>query len=78
MGHRGGVNSNFGSNLGRFGSGSGSNGRGAPVGFIWADFQLKRSHGDPFRDQNRVFVQPVPTRELQGARKSPLSLPGLL
>ena len=72
MGHQGEVNSNFGSNFGRFGSGRGSNGRGAPVGFIWADFQLKRNHGDPFRDQNRVFVQPVPTRELQGARKSPL------
>ena len=66
------FNYKFGSNLGRLGSGRGSNGRGAPVGFIWAEFQLKRSHGDPFRDQNRVFVQPVPTRELQGARKSPL------
>ena len=58
--------------LARVGSGRGSNGRGAPVGFIWADFQLKRSHGNPFRDHNRVFVQPVPTQELQGARKSPL------
>ena len=48
----------FGSNLGRLGSGRGSNGRDAPIGFIWADFQLKRSHGDPFRDQNRVFVRP--------------------
>ena len=66
------FNYNVGSNLGLFGSGRGSDRRGAPVGFIWADFQLKRSHGDPFRDQNRVFVQPVPTRELQGARKSPL------
>ena len=66
------FNYNFGSNLGLFGSGRGSNGRGAPVGFIWADFQLKRSHGDPLRDQNRVFVRPVPTRELQGARRSPL------
>ena len=63
---------NFGSNLGLFGSGRGSNGRGAPVGFIWTNFQLKRSHGDPFHAQNLVFVQPVPTRELQGARKSPL------
>ena len=36
---------NFGSNLGLFGSGRGSNGRGAPVGFVWAEFQLKRSHG---------------------------------
>ena len=66
------FNYNFGSNLGRFGSGRGSNRRSAPVGFICADFQLERSHGDTFRDQNRVFVQPVPTRELQGARKSPL------
>ena len=54
MGHRGEVNSNFGSNLGRFGSGRGSNGRGAPVGFIWADVQLKRSHGDPSRDQREL------------------------
>ena len=52
MGHRGEVNSNFGSNLRRFGSGRGFNGRGAPVGFVWAEFQLKRSHGDPFRAQN--------------------------
>ena len=66
------FNYNFGSNLGRFGSGRASNGRGAPVGFIWADVLLKRSHGDPFRDPSRVFVRPVPTRELQGARKSPL------
>ena len=48
------VNSNFGSNLGRFGSGRDSNGRGASVGFIWAEFQLKRSHDDPLRDQNHV------------------------
>ena len=65
------FNSNFGSNLSLFGS-RGFNGRGAPTGFIWAEFQLKRSHGDPFREQNRVFVQPVRTRELQGARRSPL------
>ena len=36
------FNYNFGSNLGLFGSGSGVNGRGAPVGFIWAEFQLKQ------------------------------------
>ena len=66
------FNYNFGSNLGLLGSRMGFNGRGAPVGFIWAEFQLKRSHGDPFRDQNRAFVRPVPTQELQGARKSPL------
>ena len=52
MGHWGEVNCNFGSNLGRFGSGRGFNRRGAPVGFIWAEFQLKRSHGDPFHAQN--------------------------
>ena len=46
------FNYNFGSNLGLLGSGRGSNGRGAPVGFIWAEFQLKRSHGDPFHAQN--------------------------
>ena len=67
------FNYNFGSNLGLLGSGRGSNGRGAPVGFIWAEFQLKRSHGDPLRDQNRAFVQPVSTRELQGAEMSPLT-----
>ena len=37
------------------GSGRGLNGRGAPIGSIWAEFQLKRSHGDPIRDQNNVF-----------------------
>ena len=37
------------------GSGRGLNGRGAPVGSIWAEFQLKRSHGDPFRDRNKWF-----------------------
>ena len=36
--------------LGLFGSGRGSNGRGAPVGFIWAELQLKRSHDNPSRD----------------------------
>ena len=41
------------------GSRRGLNGRGAPVGSIWAEFQLKRSHGDPFRDQNHGFVRPV-------------------
>ena len=53
------FNYNFGSNLGLLGSRRGSNRRGAPVGFIWADFRLKRSHGDPFRDQHHVFVRPV-------------------
>ena len=38
------------------GSGRDLNGRGAPVGSIWSEFQLKRSHGDPFRDRNRGFV----------------------
>ena len=35
-----------------FGSGRGFNGRGVPIGFICADFQLKRSRGDPFHAQN--------------------------
>ena len=48
------FNYKFGSHLGLLGSGRGSNGRGAPIGFIWAEFQLKRSHCDPFRDQNHV------------------------
>ena len=41
------LNYNFGSNLRLFGSGRGLNGRGAPVDFIWAEFQLKQSHGHP-------------------------------
>ena len=53
------FNYNVGSNLGLFGSGRGSNGRGAPVGFIWAEFQLERSHDDLLRDQNHDFVRPV-------------------
>ena len=51
------FNYNFGSNLGLFGSGRGFNGRGTHVGFIWAEFQLKRSHVDLSRDQN--LVRPV-------------------
>ena len=42
------FNYNFGSNLGLFSSGSDFNGRGAPIGFILAKFQLKRSHSDLF------------------------------
>ena len=53
-------NLDFGSNMAVLGSGRDLNGRGAPVGSIWAEFQLKRSHGDPFRDQNHDFVRPVP------------------
>ena len=49
------FNYNFGSNLGLLGSRRGSNGPGAPVGFIWAEFQLKRSHGDPFHAQNNCL-----------------------
>ena len=49
------FNYNFGSNLARFGSGRASNGRGAPVGFIWAEFQHKRSQGDPFHARNSRF-----------------------
>ena len=50
------FNYNVSSSLGLLGSGRGLNRRGAPIGYIWAEFQLKRSHGDPFRDQNHVFV----------------------
>ena len=53
------FNDNFGSNLGLWGSGRGFNGRGAPVGFIWAEFQLKRSHGELFRAPNHGLVRPV-------------------
>ena len=66
------FNYNFGSNLSLFGSGRGSNGRGAPVGFIWTDFQLKRSHGDPFRDQNRV----APKLASQNSALVPAAAPG--
>ena len=45
-------NLDFGSNLGVLGSGRGSKRRGAPIGSIATEFELKRSHGDPFRDQN--------------------------
>ena len=44
---------------GRFALQEGLRGLGVPVGSIWTEFQLKRSHGDPFRDQNHVFVWPV-------------------
>ena len=37
------------------GSGRGLNGRGAPIGSICAEFQPKRSHSDPIRDQNHAF-----------------------
>ena len=50
------FNYSFGSNLGLFSSGRDSNGRGAPVGFVWAEFQLKRSHDRAFRAQYLVFV----------------------
>ena len=53
------FNYNFGSNLGPWALGRGSNRRGAPVGLIWAEFQLKRSHGDPFLDQNPGIARPV-------------------
>ena len=33
-----------------WGSRRGLKHRGAPVGSIWAEFQFKHSHGDPFRD----------------------------
>ena len=50
------FNYNFGSNLGLMGSGWGSNGRDAPIGFIWAEFQLERSHSEAFRDQNYALA----------------------
>ena len=50
---------NFSSSLGLLGSERGLNRRGAPVGFIWAEFQLKRSHGDPFRSQNNDLLRQV-------------------
>ena len=53
------FNYNCGSNLALLGSGRGSKERGAPIGSIWAEFQLKGSHGDPFRDQNHGFVRPA-------------------
>ena len=49
-------NLDVGSNMAVLGSGRDLNGRGAPVGSIWAEFQLKRDHSDPIRDQNHVFV----------------------
>ena len=33
--------------------------RGAAVGSIWAEFQLKRSHEDPFRHKILGFVRPA-------------------
>ena len=50
------FNYNVGSFFVFFGSGRGLKRRGAPVGFTWAEFQLKQSHSDPFRDQNNVFL----------------------
>ena len=49
------FNYNFGSNLGPRGSGSGLNERSVSAKSILAWFGLKRSLGDPFRDQNRGF-----------------------
>ena len=49
------FNYNFGSNLGPGGSGSGLKRRGVSAKLILAGFGLKRSHGDPFRDQNCGF-----------------------
>ena len=49
-------NLDFGSKMILLGSGRGSERRGAPVGSMLAEFQLKWSHGDPFRGQNHVFV----------------------
>ena len=38
----------FGSIFCFLGSGRDFNRRGAPIGFIWAEFQLKQSHGTHF------------------------------
>ena len=53
------LNLDFNLNVAVLACGRGLKGRGAPIGFIWAEFQLKRSHGDPFRDQNHDVVRPV-------------------
>ena len=44
-------NPDFGSNMGLLGSGRDLKRRGASVGSIWAEFQFKRSHGDPCHAQ---------------------------
>ena len=49
------FNYNFGSSVGLFGSGRDLNRRGAPIGSMWAEFQLERSHGDPFHASNHDF-----------------------
>ena len=49
----------IGSNLGLLGSARDSKGRGAPIGSIYAKFQPKRSHDDPFRGQNHDLMKPV-------------------
>ena len=49
-------NLDFGSNIAVSGSGRNLKRRLAPVGFIWAEFQLKQSHSDPFRCKNNDFV----------------------
>ena len=51
------------SNMRLLGSGRGLKRRGAPVGAVLAKFQLKWRHGNPFRDQNNVFVQPALTSD---------------
>ena len=72
MGQRGEVNCNFGSNFGRFGSGRSFNGRGAPIDSFEQSFSSNGATATDFTPKTIVCVQPVPTRELQGARKSPL------
>ena len=68
------FNSNFGSNLGLFGSGRGFNRRGAPIGLIWAEFQLKPSHGDPFHAQNSRLCATGSNSGAPGAQEiSPLT-----
>ena len=42
--------------MGVLGSGKGLKRRGAPVGFMWAEFQLELSHSDLFHAQNNDFL----------------------
>ena len=73
------FNYNVGSNLGLFGSRRAFNGRGAPLGCIWAEFQLKRSHGDPFHAQNSRFFATGSNSGAPGAQEiSPLTSGRLL
>ena len=68
------FNYNFGSNLGLFGVGRGVNRRGAPAGFIWTEFQLERSHGDPFHARNSRLCATGSNSDAPGSQEiSPLT-----